>query len=675
MSYALIESDLGDGRYRVRLDSGENQRKALISANELAMAQITFKMDVARDAVLVAEQQEAESRAAIQQLIDQLVVVQVSDPTLAELTKNLLNDAKLRYGRLVASHSPIRRQYETLKAAHAEGVKRRIRFSALETTSYRDAWCADYTTEAQGYVATIDIPGDSSLVLLAPGCRPWYGGDGTVSTERKTGNIVALEAQKAPLADEAGELTNTLIPQAVTLEATLVAERNAALAAVQAVSTQANRDALARATAALDAQRAALQQLRGREAVLQKQITRLDFQIATWNARPASDSPNYGDGRYRARELCSPEQAFFNAAIFPGWQKFKPTYRWGTITYLDPDNNLANVTLGPASSTASRLNTNQSPQLNGVPIRYMTCNAEAFEVGDNVVIGFGTMTEVEGEEGSTLAWSSSQRWEEPVIIGFLDTPRRCRPWPEAIYMDLWFETLVGPVGPSLLWTDACWRTGGCDGWERMQVDNLYTTEVAPTATHSFRLDAPVFSQEGDGVDDYQPYFTINVEGGTFGTTLWSDESSAYLWDVGGGRVPAGASCRSVSLVVPVDDSVYVQEVTCTAYLHSVVTDQGVVGSGDCSQFAPAVSGAWLVDGSLPGAAETVPFTATPIFDQPSAFEFLQAMGAAPTKISVTRGGQAASAKEYVLSDTGVFTETVVDQYTRTRWRMIYTKPE
>ena len=51
------------------------------------------------------------------------------------------------------------------------------------------------------------------------------------------------------------------------------------------------------------------------------------------------------------------------------------------------------------------------------------------------------------------------------------------------------------------------------------------------------------------------------------------------------------------------------------------------------------------------------------------------MGAAPTKISVTRGGQAASAKEYVLSDTGVFTETVVDQYNRTRWRMIYTKPE
>ena len=673
MSYALIESNLGDGRFRVRLDAGENQRKALINANELAIASITYKMDVARDAVLVAEQIEAQARQSIQFLIEQIVIVS-TDPTAYKLTVALLNDAKASYARLVASHSPVRRQLETLKAAHAEGVKRRIRFATLETTTYRDAWCADYTTEAEGYVATIDIPGDSSLVLLAPGCRPWSGGDGTISTERKSGNIAALDAQKAPLAEEAGEITNTLIPQAVTLEATLVSERNAALAAVQASPTQANNAALTRATARLDAQRAALQQLRGREAVLQKQITSLDFQIATWNARPASDSPNYGDGRYRARELCSPEQAFFNAAIFPGWQKFKPTYRWGTITYLDQDNNLANVTLGPASSTASRLNTNQSPQLNGVPIRYMTCDAEAFEVGDNVVIGFGRIDVVGEGESRELNWSSTQRWEEPVIIGFLDTPRRCRPWPEAIYMDLWFETIVGSVGPSLLWTDACWRPGPCGGWERTEVDNLYTTEVAPTATHSFRLDAPVFNQEGDGTDNYQPYFTINVEGGTFGTTLWSDESSAYLWDVGGGRVPAGASCRSVSLV-PDAEFVYVQEVICTAYLHSVVTDIGVVGGGDCSQFAPAVSGAWLVGGSLPGAAETVPFTATPIFDQPSAFEFLQSIGAAPTKISVTRGNQAASAKEYVLSDTGVFTETVADQYTRTRWRMTYTKPE
>lgn len=115
-----------------------------------------------------------------------------------------------------------------------------------------------------------------------------------------------------------------------------------------------------------------------------------------------------GDGLFVARELTSPELAFFNAAIFPGWQKFKPTYRWGTITSLTRLTHTCSVTIAPASSTAQRLDVNQQTALVNVPITYMTCDSGAFSVGDRVIVKF------EGQD-----------WANPRVIGFLDNPRPC----------------------------------------------------------------------------------------------------------------------------------------------------------------------------------------------------------------------------------------------------------
>lgn len=117
------------------------------------------------------------------------------------------------------------------------------------------------------------------------------------------------------------------------------------------------------------------------------------------------------DGEFRARELLSPAQCYFNAAIFPGWQKFKPTYRWGTLTAVDKDLDLATVSLAAATSSAQRLSVNQSGTLTDVPVVYMTCNAKAFEIGDRVVVQF-----------------IGQNWENPRVIGFLDNPRPCSGW-------------------------------------------------------------------------------------------------------------------------------------------------------------------------------------------------------------------------------------------------------
>jgi hypothetical protein len=134
-----------------------------------------------------------------------------------------------------------------------------------------------------------------------------------------------------------------------------------------------------------------------------------------------------GDGALQGREIMSPAQAFFNAAILPGWQKFKPTYRWGTCTAIDTDADTMSVSLADASSSAQGLDVNQASSLTGVPVTYMTCNASAFEVGDRVVVQF-----------------VGQDWGNPRVVGFLDNPRPCSGW-QARFFTLVTTGIAGPA--------------------------------------------------------------------------------------------------------------------------------------------------------------------------------------------------------------------------------------
>ncbi|MDD2927064.1 hypothetical protein [Rhodoferax sp.] len=122
------------------------------------------------------------------------------------------------------------------------------------------------------------------------------------------------------------------------------------------------------------------------------------------------------DGFLRARELMTPAQAFFSAAILPGWQRFKPTYRKGRIASLNKIAHTATVTLDAAHSSAQNLSVNQADTLDDVPVEYMTCHAAAFEVGDRCVVQF-----------------AGQSWASPKVVGFVEHPRGCN-W-ACIYLD------------------------------------------------------------------------------------------------------------------------------------------------------------------------------------------------------------------------------------------------
>lgn len=124
------------------------------------------------------------------------------------------------------------------------------------------------------------------------------------------------------------------------------------------------------------------------------------------------------DGQLQPTKGGTPASTFHHWAMFAGWQKWKPTYRYGTISAIDYDADTCSVTLLATTSAAKWANVNQSATLIGVPIEYMACNAGAFAVGDQVVVKF-----------------TDQDWTKPKVIGFRTNPKPC----SAPVYCVWFE--------------------------------------------------------------------------------------------------------------------------------------------------------------------------------------------------------------------------------------------
>ena len=123
---------------------------------------------------------------------------------------------------------------------------------------------------------------------------------------------------------------------------------------------------------------------------------------------PQEVPPTLPAGQIVAREVQTGAQACFNAAILPGWQRHMPTYRAGRLSAVNKPADTATVVLDAARSSAQDLDINAPGVLYDVPVRYMSCNATAFEVDDHVVVEF-----------------QEQDWAQPVVIGFVTNPQRC----------------------------------------------------------------------------------------------------------------------------------------------------------------------------------------------------------------------------------------------------------
>jgi len=173
---------------------------------------------------------------------------------------------------------------------------------------------------------------------------------------------------------------------------------------------------------------------------------------------PGGTAPAAEDGFLLARSMMSPAQAFWSAAVLPGWQRWLPRFRIGTITALDKDADTASVQLDAAVSSAPHkevkewgdpgdasgfdvnLDAGHTPAgispwvLTGIPVDYMTCDAEAFEVGDRVVVSCTRPAANPRQDPSAIQWT---------VIGFVDHPRECIDTPEQMYLLIEGEDLGG----------------------------------------------------------------------------------------------------------------------------------------------------------------------------------------------------------------------------------------
>jgi hypothetical protein len=101
--------------------------------------------------------------------------------------------------------------------------------------------------------------------------------------------------------------------------------------------------------------------------------------------------------------------AMVNFALMPAIQRWRPTYRYATISTIDHAENRCRVILEPLFSSIRGLDINPQAAYDDVPIEYMSCDATAFEDGDAVIVKFDPYS-VSGQ---------------PRVIGFKDHPKGC----------------------------------------------------------------------------------------------------------------------------------------------------------------------------------------------------------------------------------------------------------
>jgi hypothetical protein len=298
MGYAKILSGGPTGRYSIELDYGSTNKTAGLAALNALLVRLDDDINELQVKIAEADAKEAAQLLRVQEEENALILLAQSGLPAGspELDTILFNFELFKLRELQKNHASIRLRLEALETERALTVKRIAEWNAFQPIETRNAWCVDFTEDGavNSFVGTVDIPGESNLLLIAPGCRGFIPADGALF----------------------------------------------------------------------------------------------------------------------AREIMSPAQAYFNAAILPGWQKFKPTYRWGTITAINYDADTANVTVASATSSARSLNVNQGTSLVNVPVEYLDCDADAFEVGDRCVVQF-----------------VGQDWSNPRVIGFLDNPKPCIAWP------------------------------------------------------------------------------------------------------------------------------------------------------------------------------------------------------------------------------------------------------
>lgn len=585
----------------------------------------------------MAAQQARESNTVIQQTVS----LQVKQ---GNALQQLLN-AKLRLLQAQRDMVPGNLQLLSSKAARAQVLDLITRWSAAVVVQTKDAWCTDLTENGAGYVATIDINGESDLTLIAPGCRAWVGGDGAILTAVKNAKLSALNDLKArhdaSLARVQAEITS-LTAAVASAKTALDAAFAELIAAPPGDNQYAERyNAAAERwrdfTAELATQTVELSRVEARIAAVAKEILE-------WNAKPSSDEPRPGDGVMRATDVMSAAEYFYNVSCMPGWQKWKPTYRWGTITALDKDADTCTINLAAASSSQQNLGINQASVLSNVPVLYMTCNASAFEEGDRAVVEF-----------------QGQDWSRPRVIGFLDNPKPCLQYTASYYVigygplssgnnhlfdtveqdkdEEWGDfTTITPVAP---WKFIQWSDGVSS---LTRNDGTATENISRTARYTY---APNFRVQ----------YTWTVEAYATSGAYFSDGNFVKDWEV---KVTGSVTWTAIGYATPPTSP-------ATATIDNVVWSGQALSSIGPDQVMFNLTDTYLGETSSAGP---IYFPASYPSSSTQTAVFILAGSANEYTVNGTAGSNPFPGGVIPATGSGTGALTTID-YTATTWSAVY----
>lgn len=191
MGKATIVSGGTDGLYTVKLDYGKAQKDAAIARINARLVKLTTEISEATTKLSTQQAVEVTQRAKVEQAISAFVTASKTIPRNEANVSKALEAHGKEAAKLIEEKGktgPLRLALQILKDEDAGLRKELKRWQDLSVEEVRSAWCADLTEDATGQVATIDVPGESKAILIAPSAPV---------PAAKDGQLVAREVQAA----------------------------------------------------------------------------------------------------------------------------------------------------------------------------------------------------------------------------------------------------------------------------------------------------------------------------------------------------------------------------------------------------------------------------------------------------------------------------------------------
>jgi hypothetical protein len=272
------------------------------------------------------------------------------------------------------------------------------------------AWCADLTEDLEGEVGTIEIPGERTSDTQPVIIRPVY--EGRAAYQPHDPHQSLIDAKSVALTESIRARDRLHAAQSsLDVEVSKRRELQGRLARLLS-QPEPDQAEIVFLQGQIEASDALIPVLEARKATMDEALSAAQaaFDAASQSltaARAADSHPRLADGLLQSIPAApGPFSSFFNQALLPAWQKWRPMYRVGTITELAGDR--CTVVLDAATSSQQSIDVNHSGILSNVPIDYMDCDGQAFDVGDRVVVEF-----------------RNQDLTKPRVIGFESHPQGC----------------------------------------------------------------------------------------------------------------------------------------------------------------------------------------------------------------------------------------------------------